>query len=530
MRFGKLLAAVTQNSRADEPYISYKELKHNLSKVSALCGKDEPDNSSGDEYGPVQQEILESQAASSSSSVVAASSGSAMGHPRIVGPQQDFFSLLDHDLAASKLYVQSNVSGIEAMIGEWQVAAVKAGLVFTPQQLDEVRSQLPVHMEEDALVAWLLSLTPGAKTKDARLALVDQYSEVARLLNSLLQYVEVNLTAVRKILKKFDKKIPPEFRTRKVQDYKVHHELFMPSMQHVLVTAVQMQRLIAETVAESGDLAVPISQLGPESLAVLSSIQNRIAVDDVFGYTKPGKIDVYAKPMSAAAGAVASRLAGNPSTCTELSLAKAKPVARPQQAGLVSRTEEEDEDEAPEEAVLVGKPRRRGGRNNRKRGSRKDFEKSQPQAQSQPQGQPQQQPQLGKGKGKGQRRQNEEPHERAAAPNSAAAGPTPCEQKQETMKVAVPAPYGGTQPLAAMVPQMQMPMMQMVQPRFTPMYGGLPFFVPKAQAGQGKGGNNEAPIAFGGIPGTAGAMMEPNCHASWISMPMMWPQNSGPAQ
>jgi len=526
MRFGKLLAAVTQNSRADEPYISYKELKHNLSKVSALCGKDEPDNSSGDEYGPVQQEILESQAASSSSSVVAASSGSAMGHPRIVGPQQDFFSLLDHDLAASKLYVQSNVSGIEAMIGEWQVAAVKAGLVFTPQQLDEVRSQLPVHMEEDALVAWLLSLTPGAKTKDARLALVDQYSEVARLLNSLLQYVEVNLTAVRKILKKFDKKIPPEFRTRKVQDYKVHHELFMPSMQHVLVTAVQMQRLIAETVAESGDLAVPISQLGPESLAVLSSIQNRIAVDDVFGYTKPGKIDVYAKPMSAAAGAVASRL----STSTELSLAKAKPVARPQQAGLVSRTEEEDDDEAPEEAVLVGKPRRRGGRNNRKRGSRKDFEKSQPQAQSQPQGQPQQQPQLGKGKGKGQRRQNEEPHERAVAPNSAAAGPTPCEQKQETMKVAVPAPYGGTQPLAAMVPQMQMPMMQMVQPRFTPMYGGLPLFVPKAQAGQGKGGNNEAPIAFGGIPGTAGAMMEPNCHASWISMPMMWPQNSGPAQ
>eukprot|EP00435_Cladocopium_sp_Y103_P064633 s1151_g26.t1 len=78
---------------------------------------------------------------------------------------QDFFSLLDQDLAASKLYVQSNVSGIEAMIGEWQVAAVKAGLVFTPQQLDEVRSQLP---------DWLLSLTPGAKAKDARLALVDK--------------------------------------------------------------------------------------------------------------------------------------------------------------------------------------------------------------------------------------------------------------------------------------------------------------------------------------------------------------------
>jgi len=502
MRFGKLLAAVTQNSRADEPYISYKDLKHNLSKVSALCGKDEPDNSSGDDYGPVQQEILESQAASSSSSVVAASS---TGHPRIVGPQQDFFSLLDQDLAASKLYVQSNVSGIEAMIGEWQVAAVKAGLVFTPQQVDEVRSQLPVHIEEEALVDWLLSLTPGAKAKDARLALVDKYSEVARLLNSLLQYVEVNLTAVRKILKKFDKKIPPEFRTRKVQDYKVHHELFMPSMQHVLVTAVQMQRLIAETVAESGDLAVPISQLGPESLAVLSCIQNRnVAVDDVFGYSKPGKIDVYAKPMSAA-GAVASRL----STPTEPSV-KAKPVARPQQAGLVSRTEEEDDDDdAPEgqEPVLLGKSRRRGGRNNCKRGSRKDFEKSQPQ----------QPPQPGKGKARG-RRQSEEPP--AAVPKPAA-GPAPCEQNQETMKVAVPA---GAQP--AMMPQM-MPMPVMHMPRFTQMYGGLPLFVPKAC--QGKGSNDPPPIAFEGLAGTAGVFMEAN-QANWIPVPMMWPQNSGPAQ
>ncbi|CAK9059136.1 unnamed protein product [Durusdinium trenchii] len=216
-RFGKLLAAVTQNSPANEPYISYKELKHNISKVSVVCsGKDE-DNSSGDDQRPTPQEILESYAASSSSSVLAASS-----NPKIVGPQQDFFSLLDQDLTAAQLYVQSNVSDVEAMLGEWQVAAVKAGLIFTPQQLEEVQRQLPVHMEEDGWRDgdWLLSLTPGAKTRAARFALVDKYSDIARPLNSLLQYVEVNLTAVRKILKKFDKKIPPEFRMQKASDYK----------------------------------------------------------------------------------------------------------------------------------------------------------------------------------------------------------------------------------------------------------------------------------------------------------------------
>lgn len=34
------------------------------------------------------------------------------------------------------------------LVNPWQVAAVKAGLVFTPQQLEEVRSRLPVYMEE----------------------------------------------------------------------------------------------------------------------------------------------------------------------------------------------------------------------------------------------------------------------------------------------------------------------------------------------------------------------------------------------
>jgi len=476
MRFGKLLAAVTQNSPANEPYISYKELKHNISKVSVVCsGKDE-DNSSGDD-GALQQEILESYAASSSSSVLAASS-----NPKIVGPQQDFFSLLDQDLTAAQLYVQSNVSDVEAMLGEWQVAAVKAGLIFTPQQLEEVQRQLPVHMEEEALVDWLLSLTPGAKTRAARFALVDKYSDIARPLNSLLQYVEVNLTAVRKILKKFDKKIPPEFRMQKASDYKVHHELFTSALQQVLKTAVQMQRLVTETVAESVDSTVPISQLGPETLAVLSAVQkHHVSVDDVFGYSK-GKIDVYAKPMTTGAPA-ASRLSTEPAV-TKAAVQATTPVPlRPQQAGLVSREEEEEEDEVPEGQELAGKPRRRGGRN-RKRGSRKDFEKSDAQP-PQP---------AGKGKAKGQ-------VQKEAA---VSAGPSPCDSPPN----AKPSP---TTMVRAAMP-MQMPLMHMAYPRLQPMYGGLPVFFPKA--GQGKG---PEPLIIGGPPGTL-------VDGNWFSMPMMWPQ------
>ncbi|CAJ1421887.1 unnamed protein product [Effrenium voratum] len=166
MRFGKLLAARTQNSRANEPYISYKELKHNLSKVYEICGKDDDNSSDDGEPEPCLQEAPPPEALAASSS----------SNPRIVGPQEDFFSLIDRDVVAAKLYVRSSVSGLEAMLGEFQVAAIKAGLLFTPQQLEEVSSRLPLPapMDQEALVAWLLALVPSAKIRDARRALVQK--------------------------------------------------------------------------------------------------------------------------------------------------------------------------------------------------------------------------------------------------------------------------------------------------------------------------------------------------------------------
>lgn len=441
MRFGKLLAAVTEKSRANEPYVSYKELKRNISKVHAACGlQDDAEPSSGDE-GPgfMAQERLESQAASSSSSHVAASSSSA--NPRVVGPQEDFFNLINQDVTAAKLYVQSTVSGLEAMLGEFQVAAVKAGLLFTPQQLEEVSWQLPAPMDQEALVEWLLSLRPGAKTREERSCLVEKYSEIARRLNALLQYVEVNLTAVRKILKKFDKKVPAEFRVRKTQDYKEHHELFMISMQYVLVTAVQMQRLIAERVVDSEPLAVPVSQLGPESLAVLALATGPAVVDDVLGRVPATRIDVYAKPAGVGAAEPPTPIPAKP---------QAKPVPsvlpRKQQAGLVSRSpgsapadEDDGDDDAPEnqEPSTTGKTRRRGGRNNRKRGARRDSD-PQPQPQ-QPQGQPMQPQQAtqvhqGPPKGaKGSAKAKSQPKGRSteAGQPVLAAGPVATERKSD---------------------------------------------------------------------------------------------------
>ncbi|OLQ05987.1 hypothetical protein AK812_SmicGene10754 [Symbiodinium microadriaticum] len=300
----------------------------------------------------------------------------------------------------------------------------------------DVTSTYALKQELTAYVTWLNQQGVSTRGEGRK-----TYSEIARRLNALLQYVEVNLTAVRKILKKFDKKVPAEFRVRKTQDYKEHHELFMISMQYVLVTAVQMQRLIAERVVDSEPLAVPVSQLGPESLAVLALATGPAVVDDVLGRVPATRIDVYAKPAGVGAAEPPTPIPAKP---------QAKPVPsvlpRKQQAGLVSRSpgsapadEDDGDDDAPEnqEPSTTGKTRRRGGRNNRKRGARRDSD-PQPQPQ-QPQGQPMQPQQAtqvhqGPPKGaKGSAKAKSQPKGRSteAGQPVLAAGPVATERKSD---------------------------------------------------------------------------------------------------
>eukprot|EP00444_Apocalathium_aciculiferum_P015945 CAMPEP_0183478560 /NCGR_PEP_ID=MMETSP0370-20130417/170154_1 /TAXON_ID=268820 /ORGANISM="Peridinium aciculiferum, Strain PAER-2" /LENGTH=54 /DNA_ID=CAMNT_0025671527 /DNA_START=22 /DNA_END=183 /DNA_ORIENTATION=+ len=54
MRFGKRLAEITHGGRTNEPYVSYKELKHIVSRISTLVGssgRGGGGDSSGDDGG-----------------------------------------------------------------------------------------------------------------------------------------------------------------------------------------------------------------------------------------------------------------------------------------------------------------------------------------------------------------------------------------------------------------------------------------------------------------------------------------------
>eukprot|EP00406_Dinophysis_acuminata_P054361 CAMPEP_0179307390 /NCGR_PEP_ID=MMETSP0797-20121207/50620_1 /TAXON_ID=47934 /ORGANISM="Dinophysis acuminata, Strain DAEP01" /LENGTH=321 /DNA_ID=CAMNT_0021017079 /DNA_START=12 /DNA_END=973 /DNA_ORIENTATION=- len=320
MRFGKRLALATQNGQASEPYVSYKELKHVVGKLVAALGgargqgSDDEDGGSSDNAEAFPQRQPCSAGASASASSPAAASGDrapagAQNGALLEAFQKDFFDRLDADMTQAKAYVQSSTALLESAVGDWQVSAITA--VFTPEQLGEVSSILPCEIQDrGVLVEWLLGLQPGGCPSPgaaaAKQRILDKYSKIAGSLNMLLQYIEVNLTAVRKILKKFAKRLPAPLRIQNVDEYGAHHCLWTPALQDLLRTALDMQLVTARYAAahappEAAPPVVQVAQIGPDSLGLMSRHLDPEALDALRGVI-PARIDVYAKPQPATNG------------------------------------------------------------------------------------------------------------------------------------------------------------------------------------------------------------------------------------
>jgi len=317
MRFGKRLTELSQNEQIRQPYISYKELKHTLGGLPRLAsrasGKDSLEgggDSSGDEVLPPAASNVACAADPDASDHpgAAASSSASSARAKLEEQQHTFFTRIDTDVSMALSHVQSILASLEAGVGDWQCQAAICGLLFTPAQLEEVAANLPFEVaDQQTLVQWLVSLQPLGEVRPSRLALAESYSNLASTLQVLLQYIEVNVTAVRKILKKFEKKVPAAFRVRSSQSYSAHHELLTSDLQDLLVAVVHMHRLVMIDMKSfdtemdvRSSMASPISFVGPETLQVLR--QGRMSKelgDLIAGQSSMSFSDVYAKPNPA---------------------------------------------------------------------------------------------------------------------------------------------------------------------------------------------------------------------------------------
>lgn len=325
MRFGKRLAEVVQHGSAAQPYVTYKELKRMVNEMTLTTGGTVSDEDIEVlSTGPEKQESLGAR-------------------------QRKFFDRLDSDIAASKSYVLSAVVCLEVSMGEMQVLAVSAGLLFTPRQLSTASNVLPFPVKDQSLMRWLQTLTPSTAAKQDRHQLVEKYTALDCSLNDLLKYIEVNLMAVRKILKKFEKKITAELRTVHAHEYVAHQQLLTPSLLSILVAAAHMHRLIDEK------SELPGIEIGPETLSHLTRVAGAggPAMDSVFG-----PIDVYAKPNSEGE---TKKSVYSPRTATQVA-ARGFPTSESAvQTGPTTQSARSESSQARGGRGSPGKGRRKGG-------------------------------------------------------------------------------------------------------------------------------------------------------------------------
>jgi len=289
---------VKLNDCANQPYISYKELKQIIADLERLVA---------------MKRICDRALSPGEKDFLAAPSGDS-GGARCDGPpsasssdlqarQCDFFQCLEVDTTRCVSHARSIMESLQAEIGEWQSAAVIAGLLFTPEQLEQLSAVLPFEVrDEQVLVQWLAKLQVAGGVSDRQRGLVVRYAKIANTVAALLNFIEVNLAAVRKILKKFEKRIPGELRIKSGVEFKEHYELVGPAMQNMLVTLAGMQRLIAgigssDDGADAAAPSFPVVEVGVETCSTLRSLPSP-AVDlaELLGEREPSEVDVYAKP------------------------------------------------------------------------------------------------------------------------------------------------------------------------------------------------------------------------------------------
>lgn len=152
-------------------------------------------------------------------------------------------------------------------------------------------------------MSWLLKLRASPDAQRSQQELVSKYRSIESTLGVLLVYIEVNLAATRKILKKLEKKVPGELRLHSTNEYRRHHKLLDAPLQDVLITVRQIKELIAAHCGQAAG-ALPNMTIDVECQQIL--LATRGSLEDLQPAASLG-IDVYAKPPSADATLQAER-------------------------------------------------------------------------------------------------------------------------------------------------------------------------------------------------------------------------------
>ncbi len=193
MRFGKRLALAMIKDAGEAPYISQKPLKHILVGLEKLAKAYAEQSNLHDQSSP-PDEILR-YANSERSKCGLPYSPSILDRSEIVSHDTQFVLLLDSDVSRIRTYVDNCEADLMEAINAWIEDATKAGLLI--ERGDGAA------MDKGGICI----VCPADVLTEFKSRLEDIVQEHERI----FQYIVVNTAAIRKLVGRRNKNVPPCF-------------------------------------------------------------------------------------------------------------------------------------------------------------------------------------------------------------------------------------------------------------------------------------------------------------------------------
>ena len=200
MRFGKRLALAMLRDAGEAPYLSQKELKHILVGLEKLCKA----------YSD-QLSMLQSEGISKAAVVVFANAErdkyglpyqeSLLDLSEVVSRDEALFRTLDDDVRRIRQYLDKCEADLMEAINEFLVSAASKGFIVGPDDSWVARDKVKYSQ-------FLLSEV-GAAEPDPDL--IGELDAIENEMQRLKQYLDVNASAVRKIVSRRNKNVPECF-------------------------------------------------------------------------------------------------------------------------------------------------------------------------------------------------------------------------------------------------------------------------------------------------------------------------------
>mmetsp|Transcript_111829 Transcript_111829/g.312638 ORF Transcript_111829/g.312638 Transcript_111829/m.312638 type:complete len:392 (+) Transcript_111829:96-1271(+) len=329
MRFGKKLALQVMVDQTGAPYLSHKPMKEAINRtvreLRLYQARAQGTERAWQEGAPHPNVDAEGQDLSEL-------------EERILALDRDFFALVDGDLARIRAHVREGEVRLLSQLGDLQSDLIQTGLLVDETQLGRLESVLPSLMgDKPALCRKIIELRmrsdPVAALEDQQ-KLATAYNAFVQAASQHAQYLEINVAGFRKLLKRHEKQIPQQFRSRP-QPCLTFHKLVTRTSRQILDLTLQTRSILLDArrrfqqAVPADDAAYAIrlaggcwtdlaefSGLGPECEMVLQ-VQRQLKdpVNSEFGKTMTEAAAaaicgaLYTKPSAQAGGEVSQQRA-----------------------------------------------------------------------------------------------------------------------------------------------------------------------------------------------------------------------------